>query len=462
MYRIVALLIGYFFGCLQNGYFLSRKLAGIDVREYGSGSAGMTNVMRVLGFTPGAVVLVADIFKAVAAFALASVFFSWESQAGLYAGLGVIIGHNFPFYLSFRGGKGVACTLGLILLLDWRAALIIYGIMLLIAAATRFISLASLTMSVLIPVMLLLFGHSWEAVIVTTAIGGLSVFMHRHNIKRLINKTEHKIFTPKKETTDVQLPPVSVNDEMPSPNENKVLAILAESENYLRYPVKTHVITAEDTLEVFAPYLSPYVRAGDIVFISERAVACTQSRAIPMKDIKPRPLAVFLSGYVQKTPAGIGLGIPETMEMALRECGIIRILFAAAVSVVGKKLGQKGWFYHVAGAKARGIDGPCDNTIPPYNEYVVLAPDAPGRSAQQLANIIGTPVVIVDCNDLGVNLMGASDPKMKETFIAAVLRDNPLGQSGEQTPCGIIRKESVCADFADLQATNTTIATTPL
>ncbi|MCL2188554.1 MAG: glycerol-3-phosphate 1-O-acyltransferase PlsY [Defluviitaleaceae bacterium] len=465
MYRLIAVLIGYAFGCLQNGYFLARKLAGIDVREYGSGGAGMTNVMRVLGFKPGVVVLVADIFKAVAAFALASAIFGWDTNAGLYAGLGVIIGHNFPFYLDFRGGKGVASTLGLILLLDWRVALIIYGIMLIIAAVTRYISLASLTMSVLIPILLAVFGYAWEVVGVTAFLGALAWCMHRANIQRLLKGTENKLFA-KKTASTIELPPVNPAEETPPANQGKLLDIAAHGEMYLRIPVKTHVITSDDEAsQVFSLYIAPHVRAGDIVFISERAVACTQSRAIRMVDIKPRKLAVFLSKYVQKTPAGIGLGIPETMEMALRECGVPRILFAACISLVGKIFKRKGWFYHVAGPKARGIDGPCDNTLPPYNEYVVLAPDAPGKMAQIISASIGAPVVIVDCNDLGCNLLGASDPKMKESFIAAILRDNPLGQSSEQTPCGIIRKkieggDIPCADSADLQETSTTTPTT--
>ena len=91
-----------------------------------------------------------------------------------------------------------------------------------------------------------------------------------------------------------------------------------------------------------------------------------------MKDIHPRPLARFLCKFVLKTPYGIGLGIPETMEMALQECGTPKILFAAAVSAVGKLFHKRGWFYKIAGYKARSIDGPCDYTLPPYNEYVVL------------------------------------------------------------------------------------------
>ena len=144
-----------------------------------------------------------------------------------------------------------------------------------------------------------------------------------------------------------------------SANPGKNLVRTVDGVDYLRIPVKTHLITKDDDMvDVVLKYPKDKLRAGDILFISEKAVACTQSRAIPMEDIRPRKLAITLSRYVTKTPAGIGLGIPETMEMALRECGTLRILFAAFCSVVGKIFGQRGWFYNVAGPKARGIDGP--------------------------------------------------------------------------------------------------------
>jgi len=120
-----------------------------------------------------------------------------------------------------------------------------------------------------------------------------------------------------------------------SANPGKNLVRAEDGVDYLRIPVKTHLITKDDDMvDVVNKYPKDKMQAGDILFISEKAVACTQSRAIPMEDIKPRRLAVTLSRYVTKTPAGIGLGIPETMEMALRECGTLRILLAAAVSAV--------------------------------------------------------------------------------------------------------------------------------
>ena len=141
-----------------------------------------------------------------------------------------------------------------------------------------------------------------------------------------------------------------------------------------------------------------------------------------------------------KTSYGIGLGMPETMECALRECGTIRILFAACCSVIGKLFGRKGWFYRVAGEKARGIDGTCSNTLPPYNQYVVLAPDKPDEVAKQIGEKYGISVAITDINDIGGNILGAWPVQLNREKLVRILKDNPLGQCHEQTPMGIIRK----------------------
>lgn len=226
-----------------------------------------------------------------------------------------------------------------------------------------------------------------------------------------------------------------------SANPGKQLARTVEGVEYLRIPVKTHLITkADDMADVVTKYARDKMQPGDILFISEKAVACTQNRAIPMEDIKPRKLAVTLSRFVTKTPAGIGLGIPETMEMALQECGTLRILFAAFCSVIGKLFRQRGWFYIVAGPKARGIDGPTEGTIPPYDHYVVLTPDDPNGTARKLTAALGHPVAIVDINDLGANILGFSQKEPSMDQLARILGDNPLGQSSESTPMGIIRK----------------------
>ncbi len=226
------------------------------------------------------------------------------------------------------------------------------------------------------------------------------------------------------------------------PNEGKQGIACIDGVSYERLPIKTHLITNEDNIvDVAVQYGAPVLsQEDDVLFISEKCVACTQGRAIPLKDIKPRKLAVWLSGHVMKTPHGIGLGMPETMECALVECGVLRILFAAVISVIGKKIfKKKGWFYNVAGYKARSIDGPCHNTIPPYNQYVVLGPLYPDKVAKEIADKIGYRTIIVDINDLEGQILGASDPAMDKNLYARILKDNPLGQDKQQTPMGVIR-----------------------
>jgi F420-0:gamma-glutamyl ligase-like protein len=225
-----------------------------------------------------------------------------------------------------------------------------------------------------------------------------------------------------------------------SPNTGKNEVIEVNGKKYARLPVKTHVITDADHIpDVAEKYVKPYLQAGDIVFMSEKSVACSQKRAIPLDTIKPRRLARFLTRFVYKSPYGIGLSMPETMEMALRECGVMRILFAAFISAVGKLLGKRGWFYKVAGYRAESIDGPTPYTLPPYNKCVVLGPENPDKVAFEVSKRIGVPACVVDINDLQGKILGASDPSMDRTLLAAILKDNPLGQSGQQTPMGIIR-----------------------
>ena len=132
--------------------------------------------------------------------------------------------------------------------------------------------------------------------------------------------------------------------------------------------------------------------------------------------------------------------MPENMEMALREVGTPRILLAAAVSVVGKLLGRKGWFYQVAGRRAASIDGPCSYTLPPYNQYVSLAPEEPSATAATVAKVLGCTAIIVDQNDLGGEILGTSDESLDYGHTLRILKDNPLGQESQRTPFGIIRR----------------------
>lgn len=232
-------------------------------------------------------------------------------------------------------------------------------------------------------------------------------------------------------------------------NEKKQEFTTIDGVKYSRLAIKTHIITDEDNIvDVAKQYATEHLQEGDILFITEKIVACTQKRAIPMEEIKPRPLARLLCKFVLKTPHGIGLGIPETMEMALRECGTLKILFAAFVSAIGKLLGKRGWFYNLAGYRARSIDGPCDCTIPPYNHYVVLGPERPDEVAKEISVALNCGVLITDINDLDGQILGAYPENIDRELMVRILKDNPLGQSREQTPMGIIRKQAQSAPDA--------------
>lgn len=224
-------------------------------------------------------------------------------------------------------------------------------------------------------------------------------------------------------------------------NEGKNTVITVDGKDYMRLPIKTHVVTDKDVIaDVAEKYAMEHMQEGDILFISEKCVACSQKRAVPLDEIKPRPLAKLLCKFVLKTPHGIGLGIPETMEMALRECGTFRILCAAFVSAIGKLFRRRGWFYAVAGYRAESIDGPTPYTLPPYNKCVVLGPEDPDKVARDTAERIGFRVIIVDINDLAGKILGASDETLDRELLPRILKDNPLGQSAQQTPMGIIRE----------------------
>jgi len=195
MFRIYAILIGYAFGLFQTGYIIGR-LKGIDIREHGSGNSGTSNANRVLGSKAGALVFVGDIVKTVLAFLVAVLLFYEGTigyvRPGMYAGLGAVLGHNFPFYLKFKGGKGIACTLAIILMVDWRIALITFTIGFLLILVFRYTSLASLTMVSLGAVLILVFGYHWEAIAISFGLAVLGCILHHENIGRLISGTERK------------------------------------------------------------------------------------------------------------------------------------------------------------------------------------------------------------------------------------------------------------------------------
>ena len=201
--RIICLLIGYAFGCIQTAYITGRIAQDIDIREHGSGNAGMTNVLRTIGRRAGVIVFTSDVLKAIAAFVIAALIFNGGGSffadglpmhPGLYAGLGAVLGHNFPFFLKFKGGKGISTTLGVMLVLDWRAAVIVYVVGAIIIALTKYISLGSITMVALFPILLLVFfGHGAETIVVMVILAAMAIFLHRGNVQRLLAGNERKV-----------------------------------------------------------------------------------------------------------------------------------------------------------------------------------------------------------------------------------------------------------------------------
>ena len=226
-----------------------------------------------------------------------------------------------------------------------------------------------------------------------------------------------------------------------SPNEGKNVKISTPYGEFERFPIKTHVVVSGDDLfKIMDDYVMPYLEKGDMIFISEKIVAISQGRAFDIDDIKVSKLANILCKFVYKSPYGIGLGSPWTMQLAIDEIGVPRILFAAACSALTKPLGIRGVFYRILGTKARAIDGPCDCTLPPYNHYAKMAPKDPDKVAASLAKHTGCKVAVMDANDIGREVLGVSEPSLDIEMCKAIFADNPLGQASQQTPIAIVRK----------------------
>ncbi|HCD46573.1 MAG TPA: acyl-phosphate glycerol 3-phosphate acyltransferase [Lachnoclostridium sp.] len=206
MERIICLFAGYLFGLLQSGYFYG-KIHKIDIRNYGSGNSGTTNALRVMGAKAGAVVFFGDFLKSLIPCLMIRVLFKSQPEMIylliLYTGFGVILGHNYPFYLNFKGGKGIAATAGLIVATDLRMMLLCLVAFILIVAITRYVSLGSLVVATILFVWLILFGKLGaygidqrllpEFYIVAALISGQAFWRHRANIGRLVRGRENKI-----------------------------------------------------------------------------------------------------------------------------------------------------------------------------------------------------------------------------------------------------------------------------
>lgn len=197
VYVIIAI-IAYLIGSVNFSVIFSKKFAGFDVREKGSNNAGTTNVLRTVGKKAAALTLICDILKGVVAVLIAMLAANiWEeTDAELLkylAGLMAIIGHTFPVYYGFKGGKGVATSLGVLLVVNPQIGIICLVFALIIMIATRMVSLGSVLAATLFPILTVFMVDSFGAKVISILIALLVIFNHRSNIKRLKNGTENKI-----------------------------------------------------------------------------------------------------------------------------------------------------------------------------------------------------------------------------------------------------------------------------
>lgn len=201
---MVALLSAYLLGSISFSVIISKKMAGFDVREKGSGNAGSTNVLRSVGKKAAALTLLCDTLKGVIAILIAYIIglIAGESvdKALLIqlAGFFVILGHTFPIFFGFKGGKGIATALGVLLITNWNIGLVCLAFALVVIALTRMVSLGSIAAAILFPILVLFVGHNAYIAdggyfIYSLILAALVLFNHRSNIKRLITGTENKL-----------------------------------------------------------------------------------------------------------------------------------------------------------------------------------------------------------------------------------------------------------------------------
>ena len=199
---IVVAILAYSIGSISFSVILGRKMGGIDVREKGSKNAGSTNVLRTVGKKAAILTLICDILKGVIAIGIALLAHAIikETDASLLvqlAGVCVILGHTFPIFFEFRGGKGVATALGVLLMINYQIGLICLVFALVIMLFTKMVSAGSVTAAILFPILTLFINHNYivdgNYVVFGIVVALLVIFNHRANIKRILDGTESKI-----------------------------------------------------------------------------------------------------------------------------------------------------------------------------------------------------------------------------------------------------------------------------
>lgn len=207
--------IAYVLGSLSSSVIISKKISGKDIRNEGSGNAGATNMLRVHGKKAGILTLLCDALKGIVAVLIGTladevILSELAAESSVLVGnlkyiaaIAVVLGHDFPVFFGFKGGKGVATSLGVMLILDWKIGLIVAVAALFVMAISRYVSLGSIVGGVIYPVAVIVFmiGKSdinWVYFLSAVVLGVMVVAKHRSNIKRLISGNENKLFSKNK------------------------------------------------------------------------------------------------------------------------------------------------------------------------------------------------------------------------------------------------------------------------
>ena len=202
---IAIAIIAYAIGSVNFSVIISRKFAGFDVREKGSGNAGTTNMLRSVGKKAAAITLVCDILKGVVSIIIALILGKIANNADKallvqIAGIAVVLGHTFPIFFEFKGGKGVATSLGVLIMTNWQIGLICLVFAIVIMAFSKMVSMGSVGAAILFPILTLFISNNYiveasgfKYFIYSVILAAIVVFNHRANIKRILNGTENKL-----------------------------------------------------------------------------------------------------------------------------------------------------------------------------------------------------------------------------------------------------------------------------
>ncbi len=202
---IIIAIIAYLVGSINFSIIISKRMAGFDVREKGSGNAGTTNMLRSVGVKAAAITLLCDILKGVVVILIAILIGNIvdgldDALLVQLAGIFVIIGHTFPIFFGFKGGKGIATSLGVLLMINWQIGLICLVFALILMVITRMVSVGSIAAAILFPVLVIFIGqnyivpvNNWSYLIFSIIVAVLVLFNHRENLKRIFTGKENKI-----------------------------------------------------------------------------------------------------------------------------------------------------------------------------------------------------------------------------------------------------------------------------